>query len=254
MYNLRYADKHGRDRKNPWSIRHTAIYQQFNSVTQSSIWILLQPSEASYRDFKDALEHLDCTTLSGQSKLFLHELFFWNADRNWRDYINFLQRELLTLVSDHFNEAQLGATLTVCCQLFRTPRWRLRKEEKALFSRVGQKHKVDYELAFADCQDLQQLRKMMQKCRAAINITHEVVIGFEGILQCSVESNGAKIDWSSLRSYKSSLRNHQQGIQDLLESSAGISQIVGSSTSVSGSFSGEMLTILLPLAFSNFGV
>lgn len=170
MYNLRYADKHGLDRKNPWSIRHTAIYQQFNSVTQSSIWILLQPSEASYRDFKDALEHLDCTTLSGQSKLFLHELFFWNADRNWRDYINFLQRELLTL------------------------------EEKALFSRVGQKHKVDYELAFADCQDLQRLQKMMQKSRAAINITHEVVIGFEGILQCSVESNGAKIDWSSLRS------------------------------------------------------
>ena len=144
--------------------------------------------------------------------------------------------------------------LPACRRLFRTPRWRLRKEEKALFSRVGQKLKVDYELAFADCQDLQQLRKMMQKCRAAINITHEVVIGFEGILQCSVESNGAKIDWSSLRSYKSSLRNHQQGIQDLLESSAGISQIVGSSTSVSGSFSGEMLTILLPLAFSNFGV
>lgn len=111
MYNLRYADKHGRDRKNPWSIRHTAIYQRFNSATKSSIWILLQPSEVSYKDLKDAVEDFDNTTHLDQSKLLLHELFFWNANKNWRDYINFLQKELLTLVSDHTNGVWLGSTL-----------------------------------------------------------------------------------------------------------------------------------------------
>ncbi|KAF2732805.1 hypothetical protein EJ04DRAFT_565675 [Polyplosphaeria fusca] len=195
MYNLRYAAKHGRQRRNPWAIRHMAIYHRFNLNTQSSLWILLQPSEDSYNDLKKLYHDTDCRGQSGHRGL-LHELFFWDVEGNWREYINYLQKELLVL------------------------------EDKALLSRVGQKSKVDYELAFADCQDVQSLRNMMQKCRAGVKITQEAVAGFEWFLNNSRADKEANMDQSFFRSYNSLLRNHCQSIEDLLESSRGISQIL----------------------------
>jgi len=103
----------------------------------------------------------------------------------------------------------------------------IEKEDKALLSRVGQKFKVDYELAFADCQDVQSLRNMMQKCRAALKITQEAVAGFEWFLNNSTADKGATMDRSFFGSYNSLLRNHCQSIQEILESPRGISQIVG---------------------------
>jgi len=97
MYNLRYAARHGRERKTPWTIRHTAIYHRFNLKTRSSLWILLQPSEDSYNDLKELYHNTDCGGQSGHRGL-LHELFFWGVEGNWREYINYLQKELLVLV------------------------------------------------------------------------------------------------------------------------------------------------------------
>ncbi|KAH8587929.1 hypothetical protein B0O99DRAFT_601212 [Bisporella sp. PMI_857] len=198
-YNLRYPDKHGRDLNDPWSIRNMAVYQQFNSVTTSSSWIILQPSKACYRllrDFSNGSEYSQAR-ISGLP--LVNMLYFWSIEKNWRDYINYLEKELLIL------------------------------EKKAFLSRVGQKKKADFAVAFIDCQDVQQLRKKMRKCDAILKATLEVADGYEGLFRDLAKASLANTDdfeLSYFLTYKSRIRSHLRGVAGLLQSSADILQML----------------------------
>jgi hypothetical protein len=102
-----------------------------------------------------------------------------------------------------------------------------------MLSRVGRQHQVDYAVAFADTQALLGLCKKMRRCRAILDTAIEIASGHEALWQelvlgTSIPLTGI-LDLSHLEMFKSSIRNHQRNVANLLDSASGISQIVSCS-------------------------
>jgi hypothetical protein len=107
VYNIRYVDKHHRQLQNPWSIRQTGVYQSYVSKTKCSVSIVLQPSERAYCRIRDEMMrevHLACDIASVFG---IHSIIIQNTQQNWRQYINYLQKELLVLVGKRPNYDKL---------------------------------------------------------------------------------------------------------------------------------------------------
>jgi hypothetical protein len=98
-YNLRYVEKNGRNRGDPWSLRQTGVYQKFNMNTGTSTWIILQPSAYTLGRLGAVLEET-VTKRSGIcfDPLHMHATFFSAARREWADYIESLKLLLRSLV------------------------------------------------------------------------------------------------------------------------------------------------------------
>jgi hypothetical protein len=110
------------------------------------------------------------------------------------------------------------------------------KEEKALFSRVGRRQNVDYDVAFADSQSLQRLCSKMRKCLAILGTTLEVASGFDTLwkdLQARTIDEG-KMGATRIEMYKSHIRNRRESVVNLLDNSDGVAKIVGCLSSEQG--------------------
>lgn len=95
-YNLRYVEKHGRDLVNPWSVRHMAVYHQFDAEKKSSKWIFLHPSAAVRQQLEKVVSEVACP--GPADRRFLHLMFLWSTEKNWRDYVNYFENEFKALV------------------------------------------------------------------------------------------------------------------------------------------------------------
>ncbi|PVI08330.1 hypothetical protein DM02DRAFT_722620 [Periconia macrospinosa] len=199
MYNIRYPAKHGRNIQDPWSIRNTAVYQKYNCEQRSCIWVMLQPSEVDYQLISRWNEHSQDSYYQGKISSTIRLSLLWNAAHNWRPYMNYLESELSTL------------------------------EEKALFSKVDEKTKIDFSVAFSDNQNIQHLRQRMRATHSALSATLDVTRGYEQML-CGNKSpimHAYKASMkSSLRSYQAYLRNYIRTARNLLDSSTEISNIL----------------------------
>lgn len=119
-YITRAYEKHGRATlKDPWSLRQMAVYHQYDSDTQRSTWILVQP-------FKRSKEAFLKQFTASKTPHALHKLLMGLSLSDWRWYLND-KRKLI----NQYNE-------------------------KALFSSSTYKP-VDYDTGFADCQRLHKL-------------------------------------------------------------------------------------------------
>jgi hypothetical protein len=102
-YCLRYIAKHGREQQNPWSLRQTAVYQRYDSTSRTSKWMIIQPSERLQVELTEYLELKDTitgsVTITSCDAHTVHAMVFSSTERNWREYMNTLQRELSILVS-----------------------------------------------------------------------------------------------------------------------------------------------------------
>lgn len=96
-YNLRYVEKHGRDLKSPWSVRQMAVYHQFDAEKKSSKWILLNPSAVICQKLQKVISVVACR--GPADRRFLHLMFLCMAEKNWREYVNFLEKEYRAMVS-----------------------------------------------------------------------------------------------------------------------------------------------------------
>ena len=99
-YNVRYMERNERNRGSSWSLRQTGVYQRYDTIKKSSVWILLQPSDYMRRRLSETLKQ-DCNFHDDNSigPLHLHGLFLSASERNWSDYIEHTQREIESLVS-----------------------------------------------------------------------------------------------------------------------------------------------------------
>lgn len=97
-YNIRYVVKHGRNLKNPWSVRHMAVYQRFDGETDSSAWILLQPADSVYQQLQENAVDSSGSIEADKHKKSLHLAFLWSTEKNWREYVNYLQDQFKILV------------------------------------------------------------------------------------------------------------------------------------------------------------
>jgi hypothetical protein len=92
-YNLRFFEPHGRQLADPWSCRQSAIHQKFYPSRGNSAWIIIHQPMA----LRENLQH-------AQSRSFLHPMamhirYIRSANYHWRDYLNYRNSELLSLVS-----------------------------------------------------------------------------------------------------------------------------------------------------------
>ncbi|KAH8706165.1 hypothetical protein BGZ61DRAFT_531383 [Ilyonectria robusta] len=132
-YNLRFPEKNDRQTRNPWSMRHSALYMQRDPQKDLDIWILIQPSTSFECQATRLISSPHCRNT------LIHSAFFYSTGRFWRDYINDLQKELLPT------------------------------EHKAFYSRVGVAGNHDFSLAFKDYQLLQQLNQELLRAQYIID-------------------------------------------------------------------------------------
>ena len=99
---LKYPENNGRsDGANPWSNRQTGVYQSFDSKTQTTLWILLNPRPQTAADTRikelfsagaDGFLHLqEQRPLVGLIVLSSYML-------NWRTYMAFHEKKELKMV------------------------------------------------------------------------------------------------------------------------------------------------------------
>ncbi|KAE8354537.1 hypothetical protein BDV28DRAFT_79440 [Aspergillus coremiiformis] len=186
-YNIRYMDQTGR-REHPWSIRQVAIYLQYTKSTQSTRWLLLQPSTS----IKAAIvEFLRNHNLSSEP-MFLHHIVFHFTERNWRGYINELEESLVEL------------------------------EEKALYAKVGceKPRPYDFSITFRDSQNVQRLHRKFLKASVALDSNLEVAHGYKIHCKDLCERNlGGRnpLLFVEVELYKVKLRAHKRSVKVLLE-------------------------------------
>ena len=99
---LKYPENNGRsDGANPWSNRQTGVYQSFDSETQTTLWILLNPKAQSAADnrIKDLFSAGADGFLRLQGQRPLVGLIVLSSYMlNWRTYMAFHEIEELRMV------------------------------------------------------------------------------------------------------------------------------------------------------------
>ena len=101
VFVMKYPESNGRtDGADPWSIRQTGIYQSFQSLSRTSIWILLHPRYNSVADarLKSILNSPGTSGCSDRQPLLLGLIVISVYFVNWRAYMAYLEEEEIRLV------------------------------------------------------------------------------------------------------------------------------------------------------------
>jgi hypothetical protein len=94
-YDIRYPERNGRGSGDPWSIRHTAVYYQYDSSKDTSMSLLIQPSKTLTRQI-DVL-------LAGESSvscrsILIQQATFVSSGTLWKYFVADMEKELNTHV------------------------------------------------------------------------------------------------------------------------------------------------------------
>ena len=94
-------ERNERNRGSSWSLRQTGVYQRYDTLTESSAWILLQPSDYMRRRLLHSLRHdSDVVSDTVSTSFHLHGIFLYASERNWTDWVEEVQQEMELLVRD----------------------------------------------------------------------------------------------------------------------------------------------------------
>ena len=93
-YAIRYIVQNGRSTGPSWSMRQSAVYQQFDTHRRSSTWILLQPSADAQRRFNE----IQRDSVRSTNPMIFHVAFLFSTMYYWKDYITSIRAELDALV------------------------------------------------------------------------------------------------------------------------------------------------------------
>jgi len=103
-YGFRYVELNHRKASednpdyDPWSIRQTAIYQQYNSNLDKTTFVLITPSKSARRALEQNISR--CVEEGEQINAFdLHQNIISTLYENWRVYIRSLDRLLMDQVN-----------------------------------------------------------------------------------------------------------------------------------------------------------
>jgi len=104
-YGFRYVERNHRENAmrdnpdyDPWSVRQSAIYQQYDSARDRVTFILISPSATMTRNLEEAV----CRSRTRKKRLNafdLHRIIISTLYENWRIYIRSLERTLTAQVS-----------------------------------------------------------------------------------------------------------------------------------------------------------
>ncbi|KAL9579126.1 MAG: hypothetical protein Q9212_005288 [Teloschistes hypoglaucus] len=194
-YAVRYVARNGRSTGSPWSLRQTAVYQQYNGSTKNTVWIFLQPSA----DMQRRWQEIQRSKVSSSHPATLHVVLLFAIAADWKDYIAYLRQEVDNL------------------------------DKKACYSRVGRPHEHDYVVTFDDSQRVQNLRERLLRILNVLDAQLEVAEGC--VMYCRGFNDGiANFDEAEslveLGAHTAQLRTHRRAVAAILDRSQGTLELL----------------------------
>lgn len=105
-YAVRYVARNGRSSGSPWSLRQTAVYQQYDWCSGKSVWIFLQPPAEGRRRFEE-IQHSNASTTH---PMLFHVVLLFTTVAGWKDYIAYMRHCLDAIVSIFFGYSSRCST------------------------------------------------------------------------------------------------------------------------------------------------
>ncbi|CAL3971963.1 unnamed protein product [Diplocarpon coronariae] len=104
-YNFKYVACHGRESPDgdPFSVRETGIYHNFQADPAKSTWILLNPSGILSERLALAISEPETSQPLGQFRF--HPLIMSCLAEGWRDYVNHLEEKLADMMDCSFSSS-----------------------------------------------------------------------------------------------------------------------------------------------------
>lgn len=106
----------------PWSIRQTAVYQQYNSVKDRSMFLLISPADTSRRMLEDTV-NANTSRRVRVNPFDLHRILLSTLHRNWRAYIRDLEvilQERVSLMLPSYNLRYLPLMIVRPCHFIKS--------------------------------------------------------------------------------------------------------------------------------------
>ncbi|TKA72827.1 hypothetical protein B0A55_06036, partial [Friedmanniomyces simplex] len=184
-YNVPHVERHGRDLRDPWSLRQTAFYHQHSRNTEASRWIVLNASPRT-RATLDRFLASDTRCCS----LAVHTQLLTMLGSNWMPYVE---------------------DLTVAL---------LEQDNKASYSSIDKLRDHGFTVTYHDLQELHMLQAKIDRASVAIDAC--VQIGrscsqhFEGAAECPTASRmPCQSCLDVLGVYVSDMARHSQTLRRL---------------------------------------
>lgn len=98
---FKYPEHNGRsDGADPWSIRQTGVYQSFDPLTTTSLWMLLNPRQNAAADtrIREMLKKPEGPPRLHQQPPLIGLVVLSTYFANWRTYMEFYEKEELKKV------------------------------------------------------------------------------------------------------------------------------------------------------------
>ncbi|KAL8773594.1 MAG: hypothetical protein Q9194_004301 [Teloschistes cf. exilis] len=196
-YTLRYVIRNKRSSGPAWSVRRTAVYQQYQFEKRISKWILLQPPANSQRRLSEA----QAQKKNGEEEHPMRDqvVLLYSTATFWGEYIMDLRKDLEKL------------------------------NDKACFSKVGKPGSDHYATTFADSQRTQNIRQRLLRTLTFLDAGLEIAKGcvthcrelelFEG-------NTSSQAVFSELEAYSSQMQSHRSMVSNLLEHSRGTMELL----------------------------
>jgi hypothetical protein len=89
-----YVERHGRDLKDPWSLRQVGVYHQ-TTAGETSRWVFIDLKSHAESYLNDLL-----SDSSEKPEVAIHALLAMHLCKNWADYVEYLANELGKYVSN----------------------------------------------------------------------------------------------------------------------------------------------------------
>ncbi|KAL2839735.1 hypothetical protein BJY01DRAFT_250335 [Aspergillus pseudoustus] len=148
-YNIQYVEKHGRQIKDPWSLRQTGVYHQRCPREGKSRWVLLNPSTALRSEITEIGIHPGGRPLEADTMHLwaLHAHILHKLGSNWTEYVEYLASELAD------------------------------QNDKACHSSIDSMKTQGLTLSYADLQDLHMLQAKFQSTASALTSCIDICKG-----------------------------------------------------------------------------
>ena len=206
-YDIRYPEEHKRMLDDPWSIRHTGVYQQFYKEEAVSKWVIVQPSET--------LKVLIDQCVPEDPPFVPHVLVLSMASRNWRWCINYLEQQLSSMVCfcrdisaiPSFNQPPIHDDENCLMNI---------QSEKSCYYEAGQASQDNYSVEFADVQTLQHLQQRLFLFQLVLRSSLKICRGLLSQDQLGQHGGGAskpRVLW-----FREETKNYQLKFSNYLES------------------------------------
>lgn len=213
-YRVQFFERNNRNHGDLWSLRQTGVFQKLSASTSKTTWILLHISKKARAVLEDKLKNTD---IWKQHPLLLHITILSSLATDWTAYLQHLHALLGDLVrSDNirwYSHSSLNHL----------------QDEKVTFSRVPQRRKHDYEISFADCQQLHLLEQKSWRVSVILDHCLQISTHFEKHgLELGQYFSQQQTDQliTEVKNYSRQIGNYKKSIESLLKRSQGTAVLV----------------------------